>query len=612
MLQSFQSNFSPEFAASRLGRLRAAMRKERVIGFLVPRSDAFGGETVAPCDERLAWLTGFDGSAGLAVVLQDRAAIFVDSRYEAQLKNQTDNNCFDRRPAGKKSMRDWIAQQGHASGDIGYDPWLLPRGFIDGLASKLHELDCRLRPCRNLIDHIWYDQPAPPQGQAFPYPEILAGESHESKRGRLAYQIGLQGFGVLILTNPASVCWLLNIRGSDIAFTPVVHAFAILHLDATVDLFVSRQKLGAGVTQHLGNDVRIHDQSDFSDELTSLNRRVLVDTKAPDRVVSCLEESGIDHEVRADPSMLPRAVKNPVQIRSISETHLTDATAMVRFLAWLDGSLKHEITEICAVRKLEELRKATGVLRDISFETICASGPNGAIIHYRVKEETNRKLGNGDLLLLDSGGQYLGGTTDITRTIAIGEPSLRLRRCATLVLKGLLRLSRAVWPEGKTATELDVLARADLWSEGLDYGHSTGHGVGQYLGVHEGPSLFGRQNNEPLRTGMVITIEPGFYETDEFGIRLENMAVVEEKFQPIKGKRERMLGFRSLTLVPFDKALILPEILTEPELSQIDAYHESVLKNIGPRCPPSDRNWLARACAPIRTRLATTLPQDLA
>jgi Xaa-Pro aminopeptidase len=591
VFQTFDSTASPDQGPPRLAALRTAMRAAGLDGFLVPRADAYQGEYVAPRDERLAWLTGFTGSAGWAVALSERAALFTDGRYTVQARAQTAED-FEKIAWPETGVADWIAGA-IETGRIGFDPWLLTVEQQRSFATKLGAIV--LEPCENLIDRIWTDQPPPPVGRITIQPVTLAGEDHADKIDRLA--ASLAPAGAAVITLPDSIAWLLNIRGSDIAHNPVPHAFAILRDHAHVDLFIDPDKLD-GLAGHLGRSVIVHSPAAFPGALENLRGSVRIDPASCPVAVR-------DHITRAeiveapDPCILPKACKSGAELAGARAAHHRDGAAVVRFLSWLDGQEPDELTEIDIVTRLEQERRATNALEDISFDTIAGAGPNGAIVHYRVTKATNRQLALGELLLIDSGGQYRDGTTDITRTLALGPAGEAEKDAFTRVLQGMIALSRLRFPRGLAGRDLDPFARAALWEAGLDYGHGTGHGVGAYLSVHEGPQRLARTGTVPLEPGMILSNEPGFYREGAFGIRIENLIAVRVA-EPLPGQTiSEMLEFETLTLAPIDTSLIRQDLLTEPERDWLNAYHARVLAEIGPALDEGDAAWLAKACAPL-------------
>ena len=595
MFQSFTATTAPETGPARLQALRAEIAREGLIGMLVPRADLHQGEYVAACDERLAWLTGFTGSAGFCIVLPDVAGVFIDGRYRVQVRAQV-ADCFTPVHWPEVQPGPWIAQmQGEIAGRIGFDPWLHTKREIDGIRAAL-PAHIELVPCNNLIDRIWHDRPAPPQAPARAHPIEFAGESSEAKRTRIA--ASLAPARACVLTLPDSICWLLNIRGADIPRNPVTHALAILQENGALALYAEPTKF-AGLEDHLGPQVTLHPQSDLTPALRQLNGPVRVDpASAPWQIGAELAEAGIEITWAEDPCILPKAVKNAAEIKGMEAAHLRDGAAMVEFLAWLETEApKETLTEIDVVTRLEAARAASNELIDISFDTICGAGPHGAIVHYRVTHGSNRAVKAGELLLVDSGGQYRDGTTDITRTLAVGPVQEEARAPYTRVLQGMIALSRARFPRGVAGAHLDALARAPLWMAGQDFDHGTGHGVGAALCVHEGPARISRVSDLPLREGMILSNEPGYYREGAFGIRIENLVRVIKA--PDLGDNRDQLAFETLTLCPIDTRLIDLELLSTQERDWLNAYHARVDSALGSRVAPETRDWLARACAPI-------------
>ena len=602
MFQTFETVSSPEQGPARLAALRGELSQAGYDGCLVPRADLYQGENVAPCDERLAWLTGFTGSAGFCVVLPVIAGVFIDGRYRTQVKTQVDLTAFTPVAWPEVKPADWLREQLPAGGRIAFDPWLHTAREIDDLEEKLK--DSRITFCSetNFVDRIWTDRPPSPLGMVAIQPLDYAGETATSKRTRVGAVLSDAGQSSCVLTLPDSLCWLLNIRGSDIDRNPVVHALGILHATGQMELFVAAAKLTDALRANLGADVHLHPPEDFAGALTRLTGPVRVDrARAPVEVSRTLTNSGIAVAWGDDPCILPKACKNPVEIAGAVEAHLRDGAAMVEFLAWLETEApKGGLTEIDVVRALEGFRRATNALKEISFETICGAGSNGAIMHYRVSEATNRPLARGEIVVIDSGGQYLDGTTDITRTVAIGPAGVDERPAFTRVLQGMIAMSRLRWPKGLGGHHLDAIARYPLWLAGQDYDHGTGHGVGAYLSVHEGPAGLSRRSEAVLEPGMILSNEPGYYREGAFGVRLENLIVVEEAPVPPGGDAHRkMLAFRTLTFVPVDRALIVEPMLSRIEVDWLNAYHAGVLKKIGPRVSDAARKWLVRSCAPF-------------
>ncbi|MGB4827346.1 MAG: aminopeptidase P family protein [Paracoccaceae bacterium] len=594
MFQTFDSHASPDQGPPRLAALREALEAEGLAGFIVPRADVHQGEYVAARDERLQWLTGFTGSAGFCIVLPGVAGVFIDGRYRTQVKVQVDLRHYTPVPWPEVKPGDWIRDH-LASGEVGFDPWLHTKDDIARLETALEGTGVTLRATRNFVDAIWPDQPAPPLGKAFVHPDSLAGETSADKRARLAEALRSKGERAAVITLPDSLCWLLNIRGADVPRNPVLQGVAVLHDDARVTLFVDPAKIDEAVRAHLGPQVTLRPPAAFVPGLRTLQGPVRVDrATAPLAVAQELQEAEVAVSWGDDPCRLPKARKTEAEVQGMREAHLRDGAAMVEFLCWLEAQPPGSLTEISVVRALEGFRRATNALHDLSFDTICGSGPNGAIMHYRVTQETNREIGRDELLLVDSGAQYLDGTTDITRTIAMGNPGAEARICYTRVLQGLIAISRVRWPKGLSGRDLDPLARFALWVEGQDFDHGTGHGVGAFLSVHEGPQRLSRISEVPLEPGMILSNEPGYYREGAFGIRLENLIVVQEA--PNLGDNRAQLAFETLTFAPFDRRLILVDQLSPAERAWLNAYHAVVLTQIGPRLPDPVLVWLESAC----------------
>ena len=591
MFQSFDITASPEQGPPRLATLREAMAKAGVDAFLVPRADRFQGEFVAPADERLAWLTGFTGSAGLAVISLDAAAIFVDGRYRLQVRDQVAEEIATLDPAEAKPGT-WLTENVDQLAKVGFDPWLHTVDGIKRLTKSIGD-HAVLHPTSNLVDRIWTDRPSPPVQTVRAHPLELSGEKSSSKRERLAQELKDAGHRAAILTLPESICWLLNIRGDGIPRSPVVQAFAILHDTGRVSLFSSPEKF-----EHLGPDpnIDLEDEDAFGHAVGHLEGPVRIDEQtAPWKIAEILGDRAT---FDVDPCSIAKASKNDAEIKGMQTAHLRDGAAMVEFLAWFDEEApKGDLTEISAARALEEFRVQAGDLLDISFDTISGSGPNAAIVHYRVSEQTDRKIRQGELYLVDSGGQYTDGTTDVTRTLAVGEPSEVHRDCYTRVLQGLIAISLARFPSGHAGRDIDALARAALWRKGLDYDHGTGHGVGACLNVHEGPQRISPAGTTRLRPGMILSNEPGCYRPGEFGIRIENLVVV-RKDGKSQNERER-LCFETLTFVPFDRRLIDTELLGPWERDWIDEYHAEVKGKVSGLLSASAGKWLDMATKPL-------------
>lgn len=605
MFQSFDVVSDGAKSAERVARLRAGLGPLGVDGILVPRADAHQGEIIPPSEARLPWLTGFTGSAGLAIVLSERAALFVDGRYTLQAASQADTEVFEIVATHETKPADWITAALSEGQRLGFDPWLHGAAEIERLRAAAAAAGAEVVALdANPIDENWTDRPAPPMGAVQIHPRALAGEDAEAKRLRLGAELAAEDCAAAVITLPDSIAWLLNIRGADLSHVPVALGFAVLMADGGVALFMAPDKLSGAVREHLGPGVAIAQPEEFGPALDELKgARVLVDTQScPVWVIDRLTRAGAEVDRGSDPCLLAKAQKNPTELAGMRAAHRRDGAAMVRFLHWLDRQAEAGATpgEIEIAEALEGFRADTGELLDISFDTISGSGANGAIVHYRVSRESERALLPGELLLIDSGGQYRDGTTDITRTIAFAQPLEAARRPYTLVLKGLIAISTACWPAGLTGRDLDPLARSALWRAGLDYDHGTGHGVGAYLNVHEGPASISRRSDTiALAPGMVLSNEPGYYRPGAFGIRLENLVAVREAKVPDGGERS-MLSFEDLTLCPFDSRMVMPELLSTDEVAWLDAYHARVAETLMPLLPAEVHGWLTAACRPLR------------
>jgi Xaa-Pro aminopeptidase len=597
--QSFVAKTRPEDGPPRLAALRAELARAGLDGYLVPRADRFQGENVAACDERLAWLTGFTGSAGFAAILSDRAGLFIDGRYRVQVKVQTDGTAFTPVPWPETQLEEWLIEALPQGGMIGFDPWLHSVAEITRLEAALGPRQISLTAGANLIDAIWSDRPAPPMAPARVWPLAYAGRSAEEKLSSLAATLTQAGEDAALITQPDSLCWLLNLRGGDVTHTPLLHAMGIVQRDGRLDLFVEAGKL-AGIG--LPASVALHPPEALAVRLAAQRGPIRLDPgSAPQAAKTILAGAGAVIVEGTDPCLLPKARKHPAEIAATKAAHLRDGAAMARFLHWFDQEApKGALTEIACVRALEGFRRDTGVLKDISFDTIAGAGANGAIVHYRVTEGSNAPLTPGCLFLIDSGAQYEDGTTDITRTLAVGEgvPDAA-REAFTQVLQGLIAIHRARFPKGVAGAHLDALARAPLWAAGRDFDHGTGHGVGVYLGVHEGPQRISRVSTLALEPGMILSNEPGYYREGAFGIRIENLIVVAEAPALPEGDARAMLCFDTLTWAPIDRRLVVSAMLAPWERDWLNRYHAEVLARIGPLLDAPVRLWLDRACAPI-------------
>jgi Xaa-Pro aminopeptidase len=585
--------------AEKLAAVRAAMAEQDLAAFIVPRSDEHLGEYVPPSAERLAWLTGFTGSAGLAVVFADRAAVWSDGRYVLQLASETDGALWERLHLIQSPPPPYVAARVGAGARVGYDPWLMSE---DGVA-KFSEAGLTLVPVTtNPVDAAWTDRPVPPQTPAFAYDAAYAGERSEDKRARVAEKLRAAGLDAAVLSDPASLAWLLNMRGADLGYVPVALGFAILHADAGVELFMPPEKLPQDLRDGWGNAVACAPRAAMPAALAALSgKRVSVDSAgAPAWLSETLRAAGARVVGGQDPCLVPKARKNATEQQGARNAQARDAVALCRFLHWVRDAAGHE-TELSAAAQLLRYREEGALFRGESFPAISAAGEHGAIMHYRVSLETDRAILPDELYLIDSGGQYLDGTTDVTRTVWTGPglPTAELRERYTRVLKGHIAIATLVFPENVAGVRLDAFARASLWQAGLDFDHGTGHGVGSFLSVHEGPaSISPYLRAAPLEEGMILSNEPGFYAPGDYGIRLENLVLVERA--PFAGEK-KFFRFETLTWAPFDRVLIDTDLLTNVERAWLDAYHAAVLEKVGAHVPVDVRDWLATACAPLET-----------
>lgn len=608
IFQSFDAAGDPSQGAPRVAALRHWMQANDIDAVLVPRSDEHQGEYVAPGSERLRWLTGFTGSAGAAIVMRDRAVIFVDGRYTLQVRNQVDMDLFSADSLIDNPPPAWIESNLGKGAQIGFDPWLHTTSDVKALSAAARKIGADLIPLDdNPIDAIWTDRPKPPLGQVEIQPIELAGELARDKLVRLGEAVGKQGATHAILTDPSSIAWAFNIRGTDLPHTPLALGFAILPTKGEPQLFIDKRKLAVKTEAYLTQLSDLHPPSQLEAAVLALAKdgaKVSLDpVLAADRLRILVEENGGTVVAAQDPARLPRAQKNKAEIAGARAAHRRDGAAVVRFLCWLDAQKPGSIDEITTVNRLESFRRRAGEetqmpLRDVSFDSISGAGPNAAIMHYRVTHGTNRVLGKDELFLIDSGGQYQDGTTDITRTVAIGNPSDEMKERFTLVLKGLIAISTVLFPAGTRGADIDALARHALWQRGLDFAHGTGHGVGSYLAVHEGPQRIAKTGMEKLLTGMMLSNEPGYYKNGHYGIRSENLIVVREP-EAIDGGDIPMHSFETLTLAPFDRRLVRVDLLSPAELEWLNFYHARVLDEIGPMVDGEALKWLEEATAPI-------------
>jgi Xaa-Pro aminopeptidase len=593
--------------AARLQALRDQLQRDRLDGFVVPLTDEHMSEYVGEYAQRLAWLTGFQGSAGTAVVMPEQAAIFTDGRYTLQVREQVDGNHWAYVGVPETKVADWIADHAASGARIGYDPWLHTRQWVDEATRALAEVGATLVAVdTNPVDAVWPDRPSPSDAKLAVQPDSAAGRSSAEKRQEIADWLATKKADAVVLSALDSIAWALNVRGGDVAHTPVALSYAIVQSDGTADLYVDQAKLTDAVRQHLGNAVRIHDRLAFAPALGGFaGKRVAAD---PDSAVAAifdaLEAGGATVLALRDPVVLAKAIKNPVEIAGHRAASIRDGAALCRFLRWVEETAPAGgVTELDCVARLLAFRQATGVLKDTSFDTISATGAHGASPHYHSTPESNAELRPGQLYLVDSGGQYEDGTTDVTRVIPIGAPSEEMKDRFTRVLKGNIALDTALFPKGTNGGQLDAFARRPLWEAGLDFAHGTGHGVGAYLSVHEGPARIAKPTYPgggpavALEPGMILSNEPGYYKAGEYGIRIETLVLVVERNVP--GGDMPMLGFETLTFVPIERSLILPDLLSADELAWLNAYHAKVLEKIGPELSGDDRAWLDAKCAPI-------------
>jgi Xaa-Pro aminopeptidase len=589
--------------AERLASLRAELKRRGVDGFLVPRTDEYQGEYVPESAQRLTWLTGFTGSAGLAIVLPDTAAMFTDGRYTLQAAAEVDGTLFQRRHITEEPPTAWIAAELKPGQTLAYDARLHTLGELERYRAAAEKAGGKLAAFDgNAVDAVWTDRPAPPLAPVVAQPMEFAGESAESKRRRIAAAVVEAGAHAAVLTSVDSIAWLLNIRGGDVPHTPLPLSFAVLHRDASVDLFIDARKLTLGLDAHLGGAVRIADQAAFGpflEKLAADGKRVLADPASAAAWV--FDRLGKAVLRGTDPCQLPKACKNAVELQGTRDAHRRDGAALTRFLAWLAReSAGGTLREIEVSDRLEAFRREGANFRDLSFPTISGAGANGAIVHYRASPSTERVLELGSLYLVDSGAQYLDGTTDVTRTVAIGTPTAEMKDRFTRVLKGHIALALCHFPKGTSGSQLDALARASLWQAGLDYDHGTGHGVGAYLGVHEGPQRISKMPSaQALLPGMIVSNEPGYYKTDAYGIRIENLVVV-EKLDGVGEAGREFYGFETITLAPIDRNAIDASLLSPDETAWLDAYHARVRESLTPLVDAETKAWLATATMPLK------------
>ena len=604
MFQTFDDTANPALGIERAAKLRAELKRRGLDGFLIPRADEHQGEYVPLHAERLRWLTGFNGSAGLAIMLMDKAAIFIDGRYTLQVRGQVDLDTFEPKHLIEEPPTRWIEENLPKGARLAYDPWLHTIDAARRLRAAAEKAGGQLVPVdSNPLDTIWTDQPEPPVAAVVPHPLDHAGEPAADKIRRLASELMSSDADAAMLTMPDSIAWLFNIRGADVPHTPLPLAFALLHEDGHAELFIDERKLDDAARAHLGNIVTVRPREDLGaalDALGQTGKTVLVDpATCAAWIDDRLRAAGAEVKRGTDPCELPKACKNAAEVAGARAAHLRDGHALAKFLAWLARAAPTgKVDEIEAAQRLEGFRSAGGELKDLSFDTISGAGANGAIVHYRVTESTNRALQPGELFLVDSGAQYIDGTTDVTRTVAIGTPDAEQRDRFTRVLKGHIGIATARFPEGTSGAQLDAFARMALWKSGLDYDHGTGHGVGSYLSVHEGPQRISKMGHQPLKPGMIVSNEPGYYKPGGFGIRIENLLVVTPP-AAVEGGERPMMGFETLTLAPIDLALVEKALLTEEEVAWLNAYHARVRAALADGLDAETRAWLETATRAI-------------
>ena len=597
MLQNFDNLSDVSETKTKLENLRKLLKLYKLDGVIIPKSDMHQDEFIEPCDDRLKWITGFTGSAGVLLLLQDDALIFVDGRYKIQATEQVDKKYINTSCSTDVNLHEFIARNCRNK-RIGFDPWLHSVSQVKDLESKC---SAKLIPCENQVDKTWLNRPPRSNKKIREHPVKFSGLSRGKKVSMLKEKLRDIGANILILTKPDSISWLLNIRGSDVSHSPIVKSLALVCTDGKVELFLYKNRVTQKIAKTLKNVANIHTIENFPHYLNKIHgSKLLLDpATCPHKILEIINAGENNVVYGKDLCTQMKAIKNPIEINGARQAHMIDGTAFLNFLFWFENKSKKErLNEINVVKVLEKFRVKTGVLQDIAFDTICGSGPNAAIIHYRVNTKTNRVLKKNDSILIDSGGQYLMGTTDVTRTIAVGVPKPAVVKAYTLVLKGLIGISKLVWPPGLSGKEIDAFARSALWACGHDFEHGSGHGIGSYLSVHEGPHGISQKNDVPLMPGMLISIEPGYYQTKAFGVRIENILLVKEPQIP-KGGNKPMLSTETLTLVPLDKNLIDLSLLDRSEKLWINDYHEKVFSCLEPQINSELRTWLQKKCSPI-------------
>jgi Xaa-Pro aminopeptidase len=602
--QSFEDRTERAASGARVAALRTELARRGLTGFIVPRSDRHQNEYVPASEERLAWLTGFTGSAGAAIVLRERAVLFVDGRYTLQVREQVDTSLFAIEHLVETPPDRWIETNLTSADRLGYDPWLHTVESAERLAKACAAAGATLVAVEpDLIDAIWSDRAAPPLGPITLHDLRFAGEAAEEKLARIRAELAKLRADALVVSDPHAVAWAFNIRGSDVAHTPLPLAFAVVPQAGRPALFVDGRKLSNDVRDRLETLADVREPADFVQALAALgqaHKTVRLDqATAADALARLVTSHGGKVARGPCPIALMKAVKNQAEISGARAAHIRDGVAVTRFLAWFDReAARGALTEIDAVAALESFRRDTGLLQDVSFPTISGAGPDGAIVHYRVTTKTNRGIAAGELFLIDSGGQYQDGTTDITRTVAVGEPTAEMRERFTRVLKGHIAIARAIFPDGTTGAQLDSFARQSLWAAGLDFDHGTGHGVGSYLSVHEGPARISKLGTTPLRRGMILSNEPGYYKAGAYGIRIENLVLVVEA-AAVLGAEKPLNAFETLTLAPIDRRLVVADMLTPEETDWFDGYHARVAQMLAPLVDAETRAWLAAATRPL-------------
>src|SRR3954447_298135 len=603
LFQTFDEPESGVALTARLSAFREELLRAGLTGFVIPRADQQQNEYVSPSEERLAWLTGFTGSAGMAVVLVDEAAVFVDGRYTLQAAKQGDGKLWQVEPLADPPPESWLEKHLGAGGRLGFDPWLHTSAAAERLSAACAKAGAELVAVdSNPVDAVWTERPAPPLGPVAVYGLRFSGEREAEKLGRIRGELAKSGTEALVLSDSHAVAWSFNIRGADVSHTPLPLSYALVPRDGRPTVFIDHRKLSNSARDHLEQNADVREPDELAPQLTALAQRgasiALDNATSAEALKRLIAAAGGKPMPGSDPVALLKAVKNKVEIAGTRAAHRRDAVALARFLSWIDREAPSgALTEIDAVEALETFRRDTGALKDVSFPTIPGTGPNGAIVHYRVTRKTNRRIVPGDLLLIDSGAQYEDGTTDVTRTVAIGAPSEEMRDRFTRVLRGHIAIARAVFPDGTTGAQIDTLARQFLWQAGLDFEHGTGHGVGHYLSVHEGPARISKLGTTPLKRGMILSNEPGYYKPEAFGIRVENLELVVAA--DIAGAEKPMNGFETLTLAPIDRRLIDLKMIIGSELGWLNAYHARVRREVRSHLDEATKLWLEAATEPL-------------